>query len=294
MEGVKDRSLHYEGVIRPNWCPGCGNYVIIRTLISALREMKIPANETVLVSGIGCGSRLPYHILTNGIHTLHGRPIPTAIGVKLARPDLNVIVIAGDGDTYGIGVEHFIHAMRSNVGISLFIQNNGVFGLTKGQPSPTAPKGFRGTHSDPFNPILHALSAGGTFISRGWTGDMDKLKELMKEAIKHSYIDGHGISLVDIVQLCIIYNPNVDDQFFTKFYREKGYYLDEDDTYDTTDISGAFHRILTDNDRVPLGVFYHADDRPSLEDELGLDKSNPIGLQEIGKVDINELLRYIE
>jgi|Deesub1362B_J571_1020462.scaffolds.fasta_scaffold00005_258 2-oxoglutarate ferredoxin oxidoreductase subunit beta len=284
----------YENPYRPNWCPGCGNYIIIRSLIRALSELNINPGETVLVSGIGCGSRLPYHIRTNGIHTLHGRPIPTAIGIKIARPDLNVIVVAGDGDTYGIGVEHFIHAMRSNIGITLLIQNNGVFGLTKGQPSPTAPKGFKGTHNDAFNPILHALSAGGTFISRGWTGDPSALKELIKSAIEHSYIDGHGISLVDILQLCIIYNPRIDGEFFTKYYREKGIYLNKLKGYDPSNKYSAFELMIRDDDRVPLGIIYHRDDVPSLEDELNLKSNSPIGLNDINNVNVSDLIEKIK
>jgi len=280
----------YEGVRKPTWCPGCGNYAILNAIKTALAELNIPPSRTVLVSGIGCGSRLPYFIRANGVHSLHGRPIAVAMGIKLVRNDLNVIVVAGDGDTYGIGTSHFIHVFRLNVGITLLIQNNGVFGLTRGQPSPTAPLGFKGNLYREFNPLLHALASGATFVARVWTGDFQKMKEIFKEAIKHSYIEKRGTSFVDIIQLCITYYPERNHEFFTKYFKDRVFYVDESSDYDITNYKLAIeYASMEFNDKIPMGIFYHSDKLYSLE-EMIIGKKVPPGLQDISNIDVSRLL----
>jgi len=286
----------YVSPIRPQWCPGCGNYVILNILRQVLSELNIPPYKTVVLGGIGCGSRIPFYIRSNGFHTIHGRPIPIALGIKIARHDLNVIVVAGDGDTYGIGVAHFIHAARSNVGITVIVQNNSVFGLTRGQPSPTAPKGFREAYSESLDPISLALASGATFVARAWTGDPRKLKEIFTKAIEHSYVNKHGFSFVDVIQLCVIYNPTVNGEPFMKYYKDRVIYVDELSDYDVTSKSMAYKYLSEPhNNKIPMGVFYHDDTKPSLEEEFGLYEKTPLGLLEIDKegIDISSIIETV-
>lgn len=291
MKAVESVNVEeYEGVRKPTWCPGCGNYAILNAIKLSLAELNIPPTKTVLVSGIGCGSRLPYFIRANGLHSLHGRPIAVAMGVKLVRNDLNVIVVAGDGDTYGIGTSHFIHVFRLNVGITLLIQNNGVFGLTRGQPSPTAPLGFKGNLYREFNPLLHALASGATFVARVWTGDLKKMKEIFKEAIRHSYIEKKGTSFVDIIQLCMTYYPERENEFFTKYFKDRVFYLDELPEYDVRDYGLAVkYASMQMGERIPMGIFYHLDQLHGLE-ELIIGSKLPPGLEDISEVDVSPLL----
>jgi len=292
LEEVTVRPEDYSGSVRPTWCPGCGNYAIMAALKAALAELGIPPHRTVLVSGIGCGSRMPYFMRANGLHTLHGRPIAVAMGVKLVRPDLNVIVVAGDGDTYGIGVSHFIHAFRLNVGITILVQNNGVFGLTRGQPSPTAPRGFRGAIYRQMNPLLQALASGAKFVARAWTGDPRRLREVVKEAIRHAYIRRMGTAYVDIVQLCVTYYPRRDDEPFTEYYRRRVYYVDDDPSYDQTDFKAAVEAAAAEGEKIPMGVIYHVDDEAGFEESYG-GFGRPPALQDITSVDIGYMLERL-
>ena len=181
----------YESGFFPTWCPGCGNFSQWRAIRQALVELEIPKEEVVLVSGIGCSSHMPNFLDVYGFQTVHGRGIPAATGIRLANPELTVLVYAGDGDIYGIGGNHFLHACRRNVDIITIVSNNFVYGLTTGQASATTPVGTitrttpRGSIENPINPLTVAISAGATFVARGFSGDLKHLAQILKEAIDH-------------------------------------------------------------------------------------------------------------
>ena len=198
---------HYRTSVFVDWCPGCGNFGILSAAQMALVDLQLPGSKVVIFSGIGCSGKLPHFVNAYGIHTLHGRTLPFAIGTKLANPELEVIAVGGDGDGLGIGVGHFVNTGRRNVDMTYLIHDNGVYGLTKGQASPTLRLGLR-TKSLPrpninegVNPIALALAAGYTFIARSYAYDVRHLKETIKRAIRH-----RGMSLVIIQQPCPTYN----------------------------------------------------------------------------------------
>ncbi|MDP8012579.1 MAG: thiamine pyrophosphate-dependent enzyme [Nanoarchaeota archaeon] len=190
-----------------DWCPGCGDAGILLAVKNAIINSGVDPHKTVIVSGIGCSSKLPHFVNVNGIHTLHGRPIPFAEGVKIANPELTVLIDSGDGDTYGIGVGHFISAARRNVDIKLFVHDNGVYALTKGQASPTLPEGTKvkgialPNINSPIDPLILAIAAGYTFVARTQSYNVKEQTDLMVKAIRHK-----GIALIDIMQGCPSYN----------------------------------------------------------------------------------------
>jgi 2-oxoglutarate ferredoxin oxidoreductase subunit beta len=190
-----------------DWCPGCGDSGVVLAVKNAIAGAGLDPHKTVIVSGIGCSSKLPHLVNVNGVHSLHGRPIPFAEGIKLANPELNVIIDSGDGDTYGIGAGHFISAGRRNVNIKLFVHNNGVYALTKGQASPTLPEGIKvkgipePNINSPLSPMALAILAGYTFVARTQSYNIKEQTDLMIKAIKHD-----GLALVDIQQGCPTYN----------------------------------------------------------------------------------------
>lgn len=274
---------------KPTWCPGCGDYTILNVLKKVFASLNLPPHRVVIVSGIGCGSKLPHYIRVNGFHTIHGRPLPVAMGLKIARPDLTVVSIGGDGDTFGIGAGHMVNVPRSNIGIVHLAQNNGVFGLTTGQPSPTAPKGFRGTIYEPFKPVQIALASGATFVARTWTGNPNHMEFVIKEAIKH-VMAGYGFAFVDIIQYCITYNPLIFGEPFITYYKKREYDLQKDPNYDPSDIVSAFRMAYMNSDKVPMGIFYRDTSKKSLEVEFGL-IDDPPGLRELKDVDISDILK---
>ncbi len=191
-----------------DWCPGCGDMGILLSVKNALIGTNADIHKTVIVSGIGCSSKLPHFVNVNGIHTLHGRAIPFAEGIKLANPELTVIIDSGDGDTYGIGAGHFVSAGRRNTNIKLFVHDNGVYALTKGQASPTLPekrkvKGIPEPNiNGALNPLAMAIMAGYTFVARTQSYNVKEATDLMIRAIRHN-----GLAVVDILQGCPTYNP---------------------------------------------------------------------------------------
>ncbi|HIE37449.1 TPA: 2-oxoacid ferredoxin oxidoreductase [Candidatus Geothermarchaeota archaeon] len=283
--GLTIREYDYK---KPTWCPGCGDYTILNVLKKVFSSMNIPPHRIVIVSGIGCGSKLPHYIRVNGFHTIHGRPLPVAMGLKIARPDLTIVSIGGDGDTFGIGAGHMVNVPRSNIGIVHLAQNNGVFGLTTGQPSPTAPKGFRGTIYEPFKPLQVALASGATFVARTWTGNPSHMEFVIKEALKH-VMAGYGFAFVDIIQYCITYNPLIFGEPFITYYRKREYDLQKDPDYDPTDIINAYKMAYMDGDKVPMGIFYRDTSKKALEVEFGL-IDQPPGLMDIDGIDVKEIL----
>jgi len=204
------------------WCPGCGDYSILKQVQSILPEIGIKRENMVFVSGIGCSSRFPYYMNTYGIHSIHGRAPAVATGIKLTNPELNVWIITGDGDGLSIGGNHFIHLMRRNLDVNILLFNNEIYGLTKGQFSPTSQLGLKtksspfGVIDQPFNPLSLALGSGATFVSRTLDREPKSLREVLLEAQKHK-----GTSFVEIYQNCVIFNDGVFDEFTNKATKEE-------------------------------------------------------------------------
>ncbi len=193
----------------PIWCPGCGDFGVLASLKKALSDLGIKSKDTVLVGGIGCSGSIHNNLECYGVHSLHGRLLPTAIGVKLANPNLTVIAAGGDGDGYAIGAGHFIHTLKKNPSIVYIVMQNGTYGLTKGQPSPTAVPGYEGNVEPPFDAIATALSIESTsFIARGFSGNQPQLTELMKKAITHAN-EWKGFAFLEVLSPCVTYNDTV-------------------------------------------------------------------------------------
>jgi len=210
LEGLQEAKAARTQVWRddlPTWCPGCGHFTVLHGLYEAVEQMKIPPKDLVLVSGIGCSGRFPFFIKGFGFHGLHGRPIPIATGVKIANPDLTVVVVGGDGDGVGIGGGHFPHAARSNLDITYILLDNSIYGLTKGQISPTSPVGMKsatspyGNIARPLNPTTLALAYGATFVARTFSRERDKVAQLILQAIQHK-----GFSFVHDLSPCVEFN----------------------------------------------------------------------------------------
>ncbi len=220
-----------KGKVDPDWCPGCGDFGVLAAVQKALVELQIPNHTVATVSGIGCSSNFPGFINTYGMHTLHGRSLPVASGLKLANHELTVLVTGGVGDGFGIGCGHFVHTMRRNINLTYLVLDNQVYGLTTGQTSPTSRIGMKtksnpyGNGDTPVNPITLALSAGATFVGRGFSGDQKHLTELIKAAIQHK-----GFSFLDIFSPCVTYNHDNTFQWF----RPRVKRLEDDATYDAT------------------------------------------------------------
>ena len=265
-----------------NWCPGCGNHAIELAIQQAIIELELEPEKVVLVSGIGCSSKMPYWVKTIGFNSIHGRALPVAEGIKFANHKLNLIVHAGDGDGYGEGVQHFIHACKRNMDIAYFVHNNQVYALTKGQTSPTSREGFvtkttpDGNFEIAFNPISVAIASGATFVARGFAGDIAHLKWLMTEAIKHK-----GFAVVDILQPCITFNHINTFQF----WKERIYKLQEEH-HDMHNKQAAFEKALEFGDRVPLGVFYR-EHRHTYEEKVFALRDKPLIKQPINNVDVS-------
>ena len=241
------------------WCPGCGNFGILNAVKKALEATGKEKHEVVLVSGIGQAAKLPHSVDVNVFNGLHGRALPAAAAIKMANPGLTVIVTSGDGDIYGEGGNHFIHNVRRNVDIALFVHDNQVYGLTKGQPSPTSDAGWTGSLqrsgviSGPFPPLAVALALGCGFVARGYAGDPEFTSGLMLQAIRFP-----GFALVDILQPCVTFNKKNTYQWYGKV----AYKLPPD--HDVTDREKAFTLALEWEERIPLGVLYRKE-KPTFE-----------------------------
>lgn len=257
---MKNNPFHYDCVT--SWCPGCGNFGIIEALKESLEELGQKPNETAAISGIGQAAKLPHYINSNGFNGLHGRALPVAMGVKIANKDLTVFVNSGDGDSYGEGGNHLIHNIRRNIDITHFVHNNQIYGLTKGQGSPTTALNqittlqFDGVKSYPFNPLAFAISQDCSFVARTFSGDKDHMKAIMKAAIENK-----GYSLVDILQPCVTFNKV--NTF--KWYKDRVYYLDE--KYDPYNKEEAFKKALEWDEAIPIGILYRSN-KPSFIDQF--------------------------
>ncbi|MEM0373397.1 MAG: 2-oxoacid:ferredoxin oxidoreductase subunit beta [Sulfolobaceae archaeon] len=258
-----------------DWCPGCGDFGILAAEEQAIHELGIDPKKVVVVSGIGCSGKLPHfmRIPVSAVHTLHGRSLAFAIGIKLANPELEVIVNVGDGDQLGIGVGHFVSAGRRNVDITVIIHDNGVYGLTKGQASPTLMRNLktkslpRPNINDSVNPIALALISGYTFVARGYAYDVKHLRELIKAAIKHK-----GLAVIDVLQPCPTYND-----IHTKEWYEKRIYKLEDSGWDPVvknpeeankKLLLAIQKAYEWGDRIPIGIFYKNEYVPTYEERV--------------------------
>lgn len=232
------------------WCPGCGNHMILATLADVLNELDLQPKDVLMVGGIGQAAKLNQYITANGFSGLHGRAIPAAVGAKLANKKLTVVVNTGDGDSYGEGTNHFIHNIRRNVDITHMVHNNQIYGLTKGQPSPTSnactefPSSACNPHT-PLNPLTLALVSGASFVARGFSGRKEHLAMLMKAAIQHK-----GYALLDILQPCVTFNKI--NTF--GWYNERVYELDGQ--YDPANYSAAMEKAAEFGKRIPIGILY--------------------------------------
>ncbi len=246
----------YKSRTKPTWCPGCGDFGLLASLYQAMSRLELDPANTLVVSGIGCSSRLPFFVKTYGFQTAHGRVLPVAIGAKIANPDLTVIAVGGDGDGFSIGGGHLAHAVRRNPDITYLVMDNEVYGLTKGQTSPTSPRGFRtkstpyGSSDAPINPMAWVLASGVSLAARGFSGNPKHLTDLIVQGIQHP-----GFAFIQAMSPCPTFNNTFD------LWRPKIEDLPE--SHDPTDLMQAISQALRD-DRIPVGVFYNQV-RPTLE-----------------------------
>jgi len=267
------------------WCPGCGNFGILMAFKKALIDLEIEREDAVLVSGIGCHGKMVNYVNINGFHGIHGRALPLATGIKLANHNLTVVGFAGDADQYNEGWGHFAHAVRLNLDMTLIVHNNMVLGLTTGQATSTSQQGFK-SKSTPFgvippmlNPLAHALVSNGTFVARGFSGDMLHLKGLIVEAIKHK-----GFAFIDVFQPCVSFNYlNTYDWFHQRLYKL------EEENHDVTDRKKALEKSFEWGDRIPIGIFYNKE-RPTYYDNLPHLKDEKLTKTPIENVDITSTM----
>ncbi|HEY7610473.1 MAG TPA: 2-oxoacid:ferredoxin oxidoreductase subunit beta [Alphaproteobacteria bacterium] len=243
----------YKSDYKPVWCPGCGDYSVLLAFTKAMAALQRPPEEIAVVSGIGCSSRIPAYTNCYGFHGVHGRALAVGTGLKVARPDLTVIVAGGDGDGFSIGGNHFLHACRRNIDLTYVVMDNRVYGMTKGQPSPTTEPDWDsalapgGTGLRPFHPLVIALASGANFVARGFSGDPNGAADLIVQAIKHP-----GFSFVEILSPCVTFRP---DQ------REWGKMVHPASVAPTDDPARAARRIMTD-DGFNIGVLYAGNRAP--------------------------------
>jgi 2-oxoglutarate ferredoxin oxidoreductase subunit beta len=247
---------------KPDWCPGCGDFGIQVAVKQALTNLQIEPHKVAYVSDIGCSGKIVHWVNVYGLHSLHGRALPAATGVKFANRDLTVLVDAGDGGGYGIGVGHLVHALRRNIDMTYLVHDNMVYGLTKGQMAPTSCKGYKspsspfGAIEEPLNPMAMALSLGATFVARASAGDAVHLTKILEEAIKHK-----GFALVDIFQPCVTFNKINTYAYFM----QNTYNLDKLEGYDKHNFQMAMEKAL-EVTKYPIGILYQTE-RPTYEDQ---------------------------
>lgn len=265
----------YKTEAKPIWCPGCGDFAVLAAMYNSFSELDIDPTKTVIVSGIGCSSRLPVFIKSYGFHTVHGRTMPVATGVKMANPDLTVIAVGGDGDAFAIGGGHIPHAARRNVDITYIVMDNFIYGLTKGQTSPTTGSqdgighGFKltttsphGQYEEPLNPLAMLLTYGASFVARGYSSKPKQLTELYNAAIRHK-----GFSFIQILSPCVMFNKTYDEI--------DAHIYPLDGTHDASDL-GAAMALAMDTQTEHLGILYQKE-KPTLQDRMDAigEKANP-------------------
>ncbi len=276
----------FDNKVENTWCPGCGNFGIQAALKTALSEMNLEPEDILMVSGIGQAAKMPHYIHANGLNGLHGRGLPLAFGAYVANPELNIFLSTGDGDAYGEGGNHLIHAIRRNPNIVHMVHNNQVYGLTKGQASPTTAMGQitslqqTGVRLNPLNPIALSISLGASFVARSFAGDQDHLVKMIIEATKHK-----GYALIDILQPCVTFNK-VNTY---KWYKDRIYALPED--YDPSNTAQAFAKALEwGDDGIPVGIIYKNDQPDFLERVSHLKNLKPLAKRNRFPDDIRSIL----
>jgi len=253
------RPADYRSAVKPIWCPGCGDYHVLMAFTRAFAELGVRPEQVAVVSGIGCSSRIPAYMNCYGFHGVHGRSLAVAAGLKIVRPDLMVVVASGDGDGYSIGGNHFLHACRRNVDLTYVVMDNHIYGMTKGQPSPTTEPDFDtalvpgGTGLRPFHPLVIALASGANFVARAFSGNPAETAAIIVEAVRHP-----GFSFVEVLSPCVTYRP---DQ---RAWKDRVHRAPVDAT---DDAARAARRVMTD-DGFNLGVLYRGN-RPPYAPPIG-------------------------
>ena len=267
MVRIKD----YESSYKNHWCPGCGNFGILEAMKAALVSLKIPPEQLLIVSGIGQAAKTPHFLKCNMFHALHGRALPLATGAKMANHNLKILVNSGDGDCYGEGGNHFMHAIRRNVDLTLLVHNNKTYGLTKGQASPTSdfgmvtPLQLHGVISESFNPLAVALSLGAGFVARGFSGNMEHLSRLIQEGISHK-----GFSLIDILQPCVSFN-RINTY---EWYKRRVYDLFEEN-YVPDNFEKAMKFARQSDDKIHIGKI-KKEEKPTFTDRIKVLNQGPL------------------
>lgn len=283
-----DVNVNYQST----WCVGCGNYGILNAWKKAMAALELDLEQTVLVSGIGCSSKICQYVNTYRIETLHGRSLPVATGVKLANHHLTVIAEGGDGDGMGLGMAHFIHTARRNLDITYFIHNNQIYALTKGQSSPTTDAGVitkftpppHGNVEQSVNIVQMALSAGATFVARSFASNIKHLTETMTAAVRHP-----GFAVVDILQPCVSFNHVNTYQW----YQQRVKPIEEMENYDVHDLEKALTLARLWGDTIPIGIFYQAI-KPQFSDSLPQLAEQPLTEQSLHDIDITALMKALK
>ena len=272
----------------PAWCPGCGNFPLRMNLASTLDEMGVDKSRLVMVTGIGQAAKMPHYLDLSFFNGLHGRSLPVAFAIKAVNPELIVIAESGDGDMYGEGGNHFIHGIRRNFDVTVLIHDNQIYGLTKGQGSPTTRKGqktsaqLQGVINEPLNPLSLAIAMDASFVGRTFIGDKDHFNKVVSAAINHK-----GFSVVDIMQPCVTFNKV--NTF--KYYKEKLYDVSEaDSSYDPTDKANAFKRALEWDDKIPMGILF-LNDKPTYHELHPVLKNGVVLAKEETEIDISAELK---
>jgi 2-oxoglutarate ferredoxin oxidoreductase subunit beta len=275
---VKLKAKDFKGKVDPDWCPGCGDFGVLRSLQAVCAELGRQPHEVVTISGIGCSSNFPGFFNAYGMHTLHGRALAVATGVQMVNHELTVVCTGGDGDGYGIGGNHFVHIARRNVDLTYLVMNNQIYGLTTGQISPTSCDGMKtkstphGSIERPVNPITSAIMNGATFVARGSAGDPKHLQSLIRQAIEHK-----GFALVDIFSPCVTFNHDNDYNFFKERVKRL-----EDEGHDPSDWKAACEKALLWGDTIYTGLFFRKL-TPTLDQlEPVLETGGPIAHRPLG------------
>ncbi len=288
-KNIPQITADWETENKPLWCPGCGDFGILTALKLALSEMvkdDLRREEIVLVSGIGCSGKLPHFIKVYGFESIHGRVLPVAQAIKLANHKLTVIGVSGDGDGYGIGMCHFMHSFRRNIDFTYIVHNNQIYGLTKGQYSPTSEKGAvtktspHGALEYPPSPLSPGVSSHAAFVARGFAGDVQHLKKLIIAGVQHK-----GTALIDVLQPCVTWNKvNTYD-----FFRQRVYKLEEDKKYNSSDKQAALKKADEWDKKIPIGIFFQTD-LPTYEERLPQLKTKTLVEQFDGERDLKPFL----
>jgi 2-oxoglutarate ferredoxin oxidoreductase subunit beta len=266
----------YEG-IESAWCPGCGNFPMLKAFKQALAALEIRPEELLIVSGIGQSSKFPHYVRCNTFNGIHGRTLPVATGARLANPELKVVAVAGDGDCYGEGGNHLLAAMRRNPDVTLVVHNNQIYGLTKGQASPTSDLGVKtllqpqGVYQPPLNALALAVAQDCSWVARGFAGDLEHLTGLYKEALSH-----RGFALLEVLQPCVSFNKINSFQL----YRQRVYRVDQEPDYQPENELWAYQKAKEWGARIPLGVIYRHP-RPLLEEQHPALKAGPLVRQKV-------------